>query len=278
MSRTAPGLATALSRFGADALSVMAAARIDGGTAGHDLAQDAILEALPSYEPACAAVQADPVISATLGATEAGRITLQFAYEGRRHEAALAPGADVLAHTWECFEAERGKATWRELGIAQLYNVQGPQEVRELVEGISIRPRSRPALQQHGFGAASLDLLFSGRPAGVGSSGLVLCVERHVPKTPETIVAVDSALQLAALRAVGALRLAAEGDITIGPLVLDRDSRFNFGLGGVCALTYGIVSPGEPYELSAAAFACAATRCAPSMKAAASSLACRCKA
>jgi len=53
-----------------------------------------------------------------------------------------------------------------------------------------------------------------------------------------------------AIRAVGALRLADAGSISIGPMWVVRAARFNFGIGGLQQVGVSIPAAGSPYVWS----------------------------
>src|SRR5262249_48301661 len=83
---------------------------------------------------------------------------------------------------------------------------------------------------------------------GPGASSFVLMVEDPIAKQPDNLTLIDShSVWVKAARAIGALRLADTGDISIGPMWVVRAARFNVGLGGVHSVGAAIPASGSQF-------------------------------
>ena len=79
-------------------------------------------------------------------------------------------------------------------------------------------------------------------------SSFVLVAEQTVRKQPGNLILLDAAsVWTKAARAVGALRLAAPGDVTMGPMWAVRSARFNVGPGSFSKSGISIPAMGSEY-------------------------------
>lgn len=91
----------------------------------------------------------------------ADRLALQFIYQLFPRAAAFCIANDAR-RLWRRFVSELKRAEWIFRGVANLRTVSVDQRLPEVInraEGISVRPRSRPALLALGFDAYTCDRL-----------------------------------------------------------------------------------------------------------------------
>jgi hypothetical protein len=120
----------------------------------------------------------------------------------------------------------------------------------DLGDGISIRGRHFEELRSLGFATPVLDRIASDWE-GFGASSFVMVTESTRPKNasePDNLLSLDSAtVWTKAMRAIGALRLLAGGDVSIGPMWVVRVARFDVGLGGIQSAGVAIPALGTQY-------------------------------
>jgi len=158
----------------------------------------------------------------------------------------LAVDKDAFEATWEDFTAELDAPEWVYRAVANLshFEVEGDPSVRSLEVvgepepivlpgGVTIRGRSFDELVELGFDEHVLDQVRLDW-TGFGASSYVVVTEDEVVKTPNNfIMSNTSSLNTNPARVLGALRLAASGDVRYGTTWFARPGRFNVGLGGV---------------------------------------------
>jgi len=148
---------------------------------------------------------------------------------------------------WLDFTAELGDPHWVSRGVANVRHFSSEDPLVDPGDGITIRGRNLAELASIGFGTAVLDRLCENW-FGFGASSFVLVVEHAAPKDVKdvgSVLRVDSgSLWAKAIRAVGALRLAAAGDLSIGPMWVVRAARFNVGTPQGASL--GVAIPAAP--------------------------------
>ena len=222
-----------------------------GATAYYDGRKDDLVTPLPSFRAAVEALKKSEVISNLFGATQAPRIALQFvfmAYADARnwnsHEAAF-------ESVWNGFVRELDTPTWTFAAVANIQNVECSESHLELVDGVSLRERSCPELEQLlGWGAFELNALMQDWMETSGSS-YVFLLQKKVPKTPDNFLMLDDGnAYVRAERALLALRLVGPGDIRIGRLFLARPASFNVGISGIHSSGFSVWHPGPAYKLT----------------------------
>jgi len=203
------------------------------GIALFDPTRDARLTSLSSFDAATKAITKIPNLIERFGPTEETRIVLQFVYQyfGRmdniRYEEAVFEGL------WRDFTAELQDANWIVRSVANLRNFNCDTLLVDLGDGVTIRGRNPDDLATLGFGAAVWERVAEDW-SGPGASSFVLVAEHSFAKQPNNMIDLNSSSVWAkAQRAIGALRLADAGSISIGPMWVVRAARFNVGIGGL---------------------------------------------
>ena len=134
---------------------------------------------------------------------------------------------------WCDFTAEIQDAYWVVRGVANLRNFNSDGLLHDLGDGVTIRGRDPADLASLGFGAPVWERVAEDW-SGPGASSFVLVAEHSFAKQPDNIALLDSySVSVNAQRAIGALRLADAGSISIGPMWVVRAARFNVGMGGL---------------------------------------------
>jgi hypothetical protein len=215
-----------------------------------DPSRDARLTSLGSFDKAKQAVASIPNFGARFGTEESARAVLQFVYQYFARADSLRYEEATFEGLWGDFTAEIQEARWISRGLANVRNFTSENPHLDLGDGVVIRGRHLPDLESLGFGHAILGRL-SEDWSGFGASSFVLVAEHSVLKQPENIVTIDAgAVWGKAIRAVGALRLADAGSISIGPMWMVRAARFNVGIGGLFRYGVSIPSIGPRYVWS----------------------------
>jgi hypothetical protein len=220
------------------------------GTTSADMSRDAQITSLASFDKAKRAVASIPDFAARFGTQESTRVVLQFVYQYFAGVGSVGYEQAAFEALWAAFTAELEDPRWVTRGVANVKNFTSDNLNLDLGDGIAIRGRSFAALASLGFAPAILERL-SEDWRGHGASSFVLVAEHSVLKEPENIIALDSGTVWAkAIRAVGALRLAGEGSISIGPMWMIRAARFNLGISGIHWFGVSIPGAGTQYAWS----------------------------
>src|SRR6266487_264752 len=220
------------------------------GTAFLDMSRDAQITALPSFEKALQAIISVPDFVTRFGAQEARRAVLQFVYQYFTRADNIRYEEAAFESLWEDFTAEVQDPRWVTRGLANVRNFASNSFHLDLGDGIVIKGRNFDDLASLGFVSTILERL-SEDWSGFGASSFVLVVEHSVPKQPGNIITLESGEVLAkAIRAVGALRLADGGSVSIGRMWVVRTARFNFGIGGLQSVGVSIPGIGSQYVWS----------------------------
>ena len=174
---------------------------------------------------------------ARFDADDATRVVLQFVYEYFRRVDNLRYDEGVFEALWFDFIAEVQDPDWVSRAVANVRNLKSENRRIDFGDGVTISARNFEELTSLGFSSAVLERL-SEDWAGFGASSFVLLAEQTVRKQPGNLILLDAASPWTkAIRAVGALRLAAPGDLSIGPMWVVRSARFNligsFSEGGI---------------------------------------------
>jgi hypothetical protein len=220
------------------------------GIAHFDSGKDARITSLASFAKAMKALTTLPDLVARFGDQELTRVVLQFVYSYfARIDSARYEGP-VFESVWNDFTAEIQEPRWITRGIANVRNFRSDNLHLDLGDGIAIRGRNFDQLASMGFGTPILDRI-SEDWSGFGASSFVMAVDDSAPKMPDNIITLNSAVVWAkAIRAIGALRLADAGSVSIGPMWVIRAARFNFGIGGVQQTGVSIPALGSQYVWS----------------------------
>ena len=148
---------------------------------------------------------------------------------------------------WVDFTAEVQDPDWVSRGVANVRNFKGESHRIDLGDGVTILARNFDELTSLGFTTWVLDRLTEDW-IGPGVSAFVLVAEQTVRKQPGNLIKLDSAsVWTKANRAVGALRLVAPGDLSIGSMWIVRSARFNTGIGGVSHVDLPTPANGSEY-------------------------------
>jgi hypothetical protein len=187
------------------------------GTALSDMSRDAQITSLASFDKAKQAITSIPDFVTRFGTQETTRVILQFVYQYFAGVNSVRYEEPAFEALWAAFTEELQEPRWVTRGVANVRNFTSDNLNLDLGDGIAIRGRDFAALASLGFVPVILERL-SEDWSGLGASSFVLVAEHSVLKQPENIIALDSGIVWAkAIRAVGALRLADAGSISIGP-------------------------------------------------------------
>jgi hypothetical protein len=220
------------------------------GIAFFSTERDAPILALPSFAKATQSIASIPKFLERFSPDDATRIALQVVYQYYPRVGGIRYDEAAFEALYADFEAEIHEPQWVTRGLANVRNFQSQNLYLDLGDGVVIRGRSANELSSLGFGAAIWERLCEDW-SGTGASSFVLVAEHSVPKEPGNIVRVDMGIPwLKATRAMGALRLADAGSISIGPMWVIRPSRFNVGIGGLHQAGVSIPGTGSVYVWS----------------------------
>jgi hypothetical protein len=219
------------------------------GIALYDLRKDEKIQALESFATAASKIVNLPHFVESFGASEAGRITLQFVYQyfGRGH--VMSYSDEVFEITYDDLLEELESPVWIFRGVANVRYFTSDVDDIYLDDGVTIRGRSPADLASLGFGTTIWDRITEDWHDGFGASSFVLIAEHSISKQPDNLVSLDSAqLSVKAFRAILALRLCGEGSVGIGPMWIIRSARFNVGLGGISRAGASIPTMGTYFK------------------------------
>jgi hypothetical protein len=220
------------------------------GIALYDTGKDETFTSLAAFDEATTALVALALVQQRYGVDEAPRIALQFVYEwlNRVDEPRFEEG--LFDQLWQDFAAELDEPDWVFRAVANVRSLTAEGGPFEFGDGVSIRGRSFEELRELGFSQHILTAL-SDHWAGFGASSYVMLIETRAPKSPDNFILGNLGTEFTkAWRVLGALRLLAPGDISIGRMWMSRPARFNVGLGGTQAAGFSIPTIGSAYHLT----------------------------
>jgi len=220
------------------------------GIANFNPARDELFTSLDVFPEAEAAVAELPDFAERYGADKAAHTTLQFVYEllGRLSEPDLDEG--VFGSLLSDFVGELEESQWVYRGVANVRWFAAEDGTFDFGNGVAIRSRSLDELSELGFNDWVLQAM-SNDWGGLGASSFVMLVESRVAKSPENLILGSIGTEwVNAQRVLGALRLLAPGDVTIGSMWLTRSGRFNVGIGGNAQVGLTIPTMGSTYQLT----------------------------
>lgn len=222
------------------------------GIAIHDTRKDETLTSLVAFEEASAAVASLALVQQRYGVHEAPRVTLQFVYEWLDRVNEPYFQEDAFDRLWEDFSAELDDPDWTFRIVANVRGLAAQGGPFDFGDGVSIRGRSSEELRELGFSQLVLDALVEDFFSDFGASSYVMLVETRVPKSPDNFILGSVGTdRTRAFRVLGALRLLAPGDLSIGRMWMSRPARFNIGLGGVQSAGFSVPAIGSQYHLTA---------------------------
>jgi hypothetical protein len=235
------------------AIDVIEDSRLDQlrGVAIYDSQKDDAIKSLEGFDPAVAAIASIPLVAARYGADQAARLAIQFVYEVGARLVDVAFDETVVRETWDAFCEELDTPEWIDRGVANVRNFQSEEASLPLGDGVTIARRSTEELASLGFNDFIRSQLRED-VMGFGTSGFVMLIESRQRKQPSNYLGMDASVQTKGLRALGALRLLAPGDVGFGRMWFVRPMRFNVGIGGVTSTGSGPDMPGSPFICSAA--------------------------
>lgn len=223
------------------------------GVALLDQSRDAPLVALTSFNVAAQAITAIPNFVERFGEGAASRVALQFVYQYFKCLDSVRHVEATFDALWVDFTAELANANWLTRGVANLRNFVSDSHPLDLGDGITIRGRSDTDLALLGFDAGIWERIVEDWHTP-GPSSFVIVTEHSTAKRPDNLLLVgSSSVWEKAMRAIGALRLADAGAISIGPMWVVRAARFNVGLGGLLSTGVSIPAYGSQYGWTEAA-------------------------
>ncbi len=204
------------------------------GIAIYDTQKDGKIGSLASYEPAVESILSDPLVQERYGGVNAPRLALMFVYEVGKLLESVDFQEGAFETVWQAFLDELNDPEWVFRGLANMRNFETDEDPIELGEGVSIQGRSLEALPRLGIDQWVLEQVEQDWSEGMGNSSYVMVLEERLRKEPSNfILSSTDTLPIKAQRAIGALRLAKSGDVSISPIWLVRPARFNVGIGGV---------------------------------------------
>lgn len=234
--------------------SAEALAEYKGGTALYDQRRDQPLTDLSSFGPALDALRQLSAFERAFGPEHGGRATLQFLYAYFTRADRLALDEEAFDATFDALISEVDDPNWTHVSFANLRNFQSDDALIDFGDGVTIRRRSLDDLQERlGWTEWHLEELQRDWMRGHTASSHVVWVESSRGKSPETAILTDSATGSGrALDLLLALWLFAPGDVSIGPIYVDRAAQFDLGGGGL-ARTNGMPEDiwGTTYSLLA---------------------------
>jgi hypothetical protein len=220
------------------------------GIAVYDTAKDEIFTSLDAFPLAESAIAELALVIERYGVDEAERLTLQFVYQLLDRLAEPTFDDRVFEQLWTDFIDELREPQWVYRGAANLRWFTAEDGPFDFGSGVSIRGRSYEELADLGFSESVLRAL-SHDWSGFGASSYVIVVESRVDKSPDNLVLGSLGTEwVNAQRVLGALRLLAAGDVSIGRMWISRPARFNVGLGGVGSVGLSIPTMGATYHLT----------------------------
>ena len=149
---------------------------------------------------------------------------------------------------WGDFLVEVEEPNWTFRAVGNLRNFASETLLIDLGDGVTIRGRNEEDLKSLCFNTPIWDRIADDW-SGFGASSFVLVTEHLTPKRPDNLIFLNSyALSVKAMRAMYALRLAAEGAVGVGPMWVVRADRFNVGLGGPNTIGTSIPLMGAQYR------------------------------
>ncbi len=221
------------------------------GIALHDTGKDETFTSLAAFDETSKTVASLALVQQRYGVDEAPRVTLQFVYEWLDRVDQPHFQEEAFDHLWEDFSAELDDPDWVFRLVANVRWLTAQGGPFDLGDGVSIRGRSFEELRELRFSQPTLDALSEDFYSGSGPSSYVMLVETRVPKSPDNFILGSVGTdRTKASRVVGALRLLAPGDISIGRMWMSRPARFNVGLGGVQSAGFSIPAMGSSYHLT----------------------------
>lgn len=226
------------------------------GVALYDTRKDENFTSLDAFEPAVESLASDPAFSERFGNAEARRVALQFVYNVIELLSEASFDRAAFESTWLGFSKELARPEWIQLGIANLRHFATKEMLTDLGEGISVRGRSEEDLRSLGLSNFEWQkLLDEVMQQGFGVSSFVLVAEHRFPKSPDNFILTDGSTPwVNAQRMIGALRLLAAGDVSMGRMLFVRSAAFNVGIGGVTMTGFSLPAPpfGTDYTLTPA--------------------------
>ena len=167
------------------------------------------------------------------GAGMEERIALQLVYEYFARATDVSADLMLLDSLWADFLAELSSPVWVTRTVTNLRLFQCDTAGVILGDGVSIIGRDPDALMAMGFSDRIVGELFA-EWGGFGASSFVMVAEVSTPKNPHNVLRVDGGeCSLRCARAIGALRLTAQGDVGMCKVFVHRIARFNVGIGGM---------------------------------------------
>lgn len=241
-----------LSKVVVEAISTSTELQRLRGIAFFDTQKDSFITSLPQFCIAETGVRELEQVRKQYGAEESHRIVLQFVYQYFKRTNEILIDDSLLDSLWSDFVAELNTPVWITRAVTNLRNFHCEDHYIDLGDGVAIYGRSQEVLTDLGFKKDIIDRLFADW-GGFGSSSFVLVTEVRVLKQPDNFLMLDGGvLLLRRVRAIGAMRLIAAGDVGISATYIQRIARFNVGMGGVTSTGATIDTIGVPYIWSSA--------------------------
>jgi hypothetical protein len=192
------------------------------GIALYDSVKDETFTSLATFTEAESAVASLSLVQERYGGGAAALVTLQFVYEWLKRLAEPRFDERAFEHLWEDFGAELDEPDWVFRAVANVRRFTAEGGPFDLGYGVSVRGRSFEELSALGFDDAILAALTDDW-WGFGASSYVMLVETRKPKSPDNVLLGSLGTEwIDASRALGAMRLLAPGDISIGRINVRR--------------------------------------------------------
>lgn len=210
--------------------------------------RDAKFTSLETYDAATQSVEDIPKLADRFGPGTGPRMVLQFVYQYFPRVDGVRYDETIFDGLWGDFLVEVEEPNWTFRAVGNLRNFASETLLIDLGDGVTIRGRNEEDLKSLCFNTPIWDRIADDW-SGFGASSFVLVTEHLTPKRPDNLIFLDSyALSVKAMRAMYALRLAAEGAVGVGPMWVVRADRFNVGLGGPNTIGTSIPLMGAQYR------------------------------
>jgi hypothetical protein len=218
------------------------------GIALYDSRKDALVTSLEPFAGVEAGIRELPMVHERYGVDQSHRIALQLVYEYFARTKEMVVDSALVDALWADFIAELETPVWRVRCVTNLRHFQCDDLHVELGDGVSICGRDPDVLTSLGFSDSLQDRLFANW-GGFGASSFVLVAESSMQKRPDNFISLDSGEGwLRCVRAIGAMRLTAPGDVGISAVYLQRVARFNVGIGGIHSSGTTLDNVGRQYS------------------------------
>ncbi len=220
------------------------------GVAVYDGEKDLFITSCPQFAAVESGIRELEQVRKLYGVSASRRIALQLVYEYFARTDKVLLDYNLLDMLWIDFIAELDAHDWITCAVTNLRHFRCEELHVDLGDGVSIYGRDPKVLDKLGFKRGIWERL-AGDWSGFGASSFILVAEAAMPKHPDNITILDGpGVWLRCVRAIGAMRLVAAGDVGMSVTFIQRVARFNVGIGGVTSYGATVDTNGNPYTWS----------------------------